>query len=195
PSVVIAGTNDGNVQVGFGMNQGTAGSASWVNLTAANAVLPNRPVMDVAIDVADAANPAASATGYAALGGFDQNTPATPGHVYQVSCQNSCATFSWRNVSGNLPNIPVNAIAVNPIMPNQVFAGSDWGLYYTDDVSAASPVWYRFENGLPRVMIWDMAIDRGFSTLAVFTRGRGAWAWPLPSGPIDLIFRDGFEVP
>lgn len=195
PSVVIAGTNDGNVQVGFGMNQGTAGSASWVNLTAANAVLPNRPVMDVAIDVADAANPAASATGYAALGGFDQNTPATPGHVYQVSCQNSCATFSWRNVSGNLPNIPVNAIAVNPNMPNQVFAGSDWGLYYTDDVSAASPVWYRFENGLPRVMIWDMAIDRGFSTLAVFTRGRGAWAWPLPSGPIDLIFRDGFEVP
>jgi hypothetical protein len=177
------------------MNQGTAGSASWVNLTAANAVLPNRPVMDVAIDVADAANPAASATGYAALGGFDQNTPATPGHVYQVSCQNSCATFSWRNVSGNLPNIPVNAIAVNPNMPNQVFAGSDWGLYYTDDVSAASPVWYRFENGLPRVMIWDMAIDRGFSTLAVFTRGRGAWAWPLPSGPIDLIFRDGFEVP
>ena len=195
PSVVIAGTNDGNVQVGFGMNQGTAGSASWVNLTAANAVLPNRPVMDVAIDVADGANPAASATGYAALGGFDQNTPATPGHVYQVSCQSSCATFSWRNVSGNLPNIPVNAIAVNPNMPNQVFAGSDWGLYYTDDVSAVSPVWYRLENGLPRVMIWDMAIDRGFSTLAVFTRGRGAWAWPLPSGPIDLIFRDGFEVP
>ena len=44
-------------------------------------------------------------------------------------------------------------------------------------------------------MIWDMAIDRGFSTLAVFTRGRGAWAWPLPSGPIDLIFKDGFETP
>ena len=59
----------------------------------------------------------------------------------------------------------------------------------------ASPVWYRFENGLPRVMVWDMAIDRGFSTLAVFTRGRGAWAWPLPSGPIDIIFQDGFEVP
>ncbi len=195
PSVVIAGTNDGNVQLGYGMNQGVQDSANWVDLTAANAVLPNRPIMDVTVDVDDAANPAARATGYAALGGFDQNTPSTPGHVYQVICQNNCATFTWRNVSGNLPNIPVNAITVNPNMPNQVFAGSDWGLYYTDDVSAASPTWYRFENGLPRVMIWDMAIDRGFSTLAVFTRGRGAWAWPLPSGPIDLIFKDGFESP
>ena len=86
-------------------------------------------------------------------------------------------------------------MAVNPLAPNQVFVGTDWGLYYTDDVSAITPVWYRFENGLPRAMIWDMAVDRGFTTLAVFTRGRGAWAWPLPSGPIDIIFQDGFEVP
>lgn len=193
PSVVIAGTNDGNVQLGYGMNQGTANSATWVDLTNNNVVLPNRPVMDVAVDVGDAGNPGATATGYAALGGFDQNTPGTPGHIYQVSCQNNCSTFTWRNVSGNLPNIPANSVAVNPNIPNQVFAGTDWGLYYTDDVSVASPVWYRFENGLPRVMIWDMAIDRGFTTLAVYTRGRGAWAWPLPSGPIDTIFKDGFD--
>lgn len=195
PSVVIAGTNDGNVQIGFGMNQGLADTATWVDLTDNNAVLPNRPVMDVAVDVGDAANPATSAIGYAALGGFDQNTPGTPGHIYQVTCQNNCTTFAWRDVSGNLPNIPANSVAVNPNFPNQVFAGTDWGLYYTDDVSVPNPVWYRFENGLPRVMIWDMAIDRGFSTLAVFTRSRGAWAWPLPSGPIDIIFQDGFEAP
>lgn len=193
PSVAIAGTNDGNVHYGHGLNQGVANSATWVNLTAGNAVLPNRPVMDVTIDVADAANPAAIATGYAVLGGFDQNTPTTPGHVYQVSCTTHCATFSWRNVSGNLPNIPVNAVAVNPHQPLQVFAGSDWGLYYTDDVSAASPTWQRFDNGLPRVMIWDMAIDRGFTTLAVFTRGRGVWAWPLPTAASDIIFRNGFD--
>lgn len=194
PSVAIVGTNDGNVQYGYGLNQGVANSATWVDLTDGNAVLPNRPVMDVAIDVGPVSDPGASATGYAVLGGFDQNTPSTPGHVYQVKCTNHCATFAWRDVSGNLPNIPFNAVAVNPHYPRQVFAGSDWGLYYTDDVEAESPVWYRFENGLPRVMIWDMAIDRGFTTLAVFTRGRGVWAWPLPTGPTDLIFRDGFEL-
>ncbi|MGB0132504.1 hypothetical protein [Dokdonella sp.] len=195
PGVAIVGTNDGNVQFGHALNQGVSDSASWVDLTDGNAVLPNRPVMDVTVDVGDAANPGTSAVGYAVLGGFDENTPSTPGHVYEVSCVDNCATFSWRNVSGNLPNIPTNTIAVNPKNPVQVFAGTDWGLYYTDDVRAADPVWYRFENGMPRVMIWDMAIDRGFTTLAVFTRGRGAWAWPLPDGPIDPIFENGFENP
>ncbi len=194
PSVVIAGTNDGNVWVGHNMNQGVADSATWTNVTANNAVLPNRPVMDVAIDVGSAANPAASSVGYAALGGFDQNTPGTPGHIYQLTCSNGCSTFSWRNISGNLPNIPANSVAFNPNAPQQVFAGTDWGLYYTDDAFATEPQWFRFDNGLPRVMIWDMAIDRNFTALAVFTRGRGAGVWPLPGavrGPD--IFSNGFE--
>ena len=44
-------------------------------------------------------------------------------------------------------------------------------------------------------MIWDMAIDRGFTTLALFTRSRGAYAWPLPTDPTDTMpFLDGFET-
>jgi len=64
-------------------------------------------------------------------------------------------------------------------MPGQIFAGTDWGLYYTDNINANPPVWQRFE-GLPHVMVWSLTIDRGFTTLAAFTRSRGAWAWPLP---------------
>ncbi|WP_395787628.1 WD40/YVTN/BNR-like repeat-containing protein [Aquimonas sp.] len=195
PTAAIAGTNDGNVWYGHGLNVGTADSASWVNVTAANAVLPNRPVMDVTLDVPDAANPGAAAIGYAALGGFDQNTPNQPGHIYQLVCENHCATATWRNISGNLPNIPANSVAFNPKIPKQVFAGTDWGLYYTDDAFAAEVIWQRFDKGLPKVMVWDMAIDRGFSTLAVFTRGRGAWAWPLPAAPSTELFKDGFEQP
>jgi len=195
PAAAIAGTNDGNVWYGHGMNQGAANTATWVNLTAANAVLPNRPVMDVVIDVGSAATPASTAVGYAALGGFNQNTPTQPGHIYQVLCENNCATFTWRDISGNLPNVPANSVAFNPNVPEQVFAGTDWGVYFTNDAYAENPVWYRFDNGLPRVMVWDMAVDRGFTTLAVFTRGRGAWAWPLPTQASDLIFKDGFENP
>jgi hypothetical protein len=51
-------------------------------------------------------------------------------------------------------------------------------------VTVASPVWNRFDNGIPHVMIWDMAIDRGSTTLSVWTRGRGAFVFPLPNGPI-----------
>lgn len=185
-SIAISGSNDGDVWYGFGLGQGTATSATWVNVTGGNAVLPNRPILDVATD---AVNPL---IGYAAVGGFTQNTPGTPGHVYQVTCTANCASFTWLDKSGNLPNVPIDSIIANPLIPGQVFAGSDWGLYYTDDISVGSPVWQRFTEGLPTVMIWDMAIDRGFTTLALFTRSRGAYVWPLPT-VVGQIFVDGFE--
>lgn len=185
PTRALVGTNDGNVWAGFGLGAGAAGSASWVDLTGANAVLPNRPVMDVIAD------PTQPLIGYAAFAGFDQNTPTTPGHVYRVDCTADCAGFTWSNRSGNLPNIPVNALLINPHRPTQAFAGTDWGLYYTDDIGAAVPVWNRFDAGLPSAMVWDLVIDRGATTLAIFTRSRGAYVWPLPPG--DRIFRDGFE--
>ena len=181
-TIAIVGTNDGNVQYGYNMGQGTANSATWVNVTGSNAVLPNRPIQDVTIDPVD------PWVGYAAIGGFTQNTPSTPGHVYRVTCTLNCATFTWEDKSGNLPNIPVNSILANPNFPQQVFAGTDWGLYYTDDITQVSPTWYRFTAGLPTVMIWEMSIDRGFTTLALFTRARGAYAWPLPSGPIGSYY-------
>jgi hypothetical protein len=176
-TTALVGTNDGNVQYGFGLGQGTANTATWVNVTGGNALLPNRPVLDVTTD------PVNPLVGYAALGGFDQNTPSTPGHVYQVTCTTACASFTWVNKSGNLPNVPIDSILANPNFPQQVFAGSDWGLYYTNDITVASPEWFRFNTGMPNVMIWDLSIDRGFTTLAAFTRSRGAYVWPLPSGP------------
>src|SRR5205823_4421887 len=69
----------------------------------------------------------------------------------------------------------------NPRNPKQIFAGTDWGLYFTDDVTAASPVWSRVENGLPHSMVWDLQINRGNTTLSAWTRGRGAYVWPLPA--------------
>lgn len=184
-SIAIVGTNDGNVQYGFNLGQGVANSATWVDVTDGNAVLPNRPILDVFTD------PQVATTGYAAVGGFDENSPATPGHVFRVVCNSDCSSFEWQNKSGNLPNIPVDSIAVNPRNPKQVFAGTDWGLYFTDDIDVENPTWMRFNAGLPSVMIWDMAIDRGFTTLALFTRSRGAYVWPLPDAPLN--FRQGFE--
>jgi hypothetical protein len=175
-TTAIVGTNDGNVQYGFGLGLGVA--ATWVNVTGGNSVLPNRPILDVTTD------PVTPTIGYAAVGGFDQNTPGTPGHVYMVTCTANCGSFTWENKSGNLPNIPVDSILANPRYPRQVFAGTDWGLYYTNDITVASPTWFRFQTGMPNVMIWDMSIDRGFTTLSVWTRGRGAYVWPLPEGPV-----------
>ena len=187
-SIAVVATNDGNVQFGFNMGGGSTNSASWVDVTDGNVVLPNRPILDV---VTSASSPT---TAYAAVGGFNQNTLSTPGHLFEVVCDATCSTFTWADKTGNLPNIPVDSVMINPNVANMVFAGTDWGLYYTNDISVSSPIWYRFSEGLPSVMIWDMTIDRGATTLAVFTRSRGAFVWPLPTALIDdLIFENGFE--
>jgi hypothetical protein len=180
-SRAIVGTNDGNVQIGHGL--GTGSVALWTDVTGGNTVLPNRPILDVAMDPTTTTAP----IGYAAVGGFNANTPATPGHVFQVVCTADCAAFTWANKTGNLPDIPVDSIIANPKFPQQVFAGTDWGLYYTNDITAASPTWQRFQNGLPNAMIWDMQIDRGSTTLSVWTRSRGAYVWPLPSAPLPML--------
>jgi hypothetical protein len=177
-STVIVGTNDGNVQIGRGLGTGS-NQSTWVNVTGGNTVLPNRPILDVAFDPTTTTAP----IGYAAVGGFSANTPTTPGHVFQVVCTTDCASFTWNDKTGNLPDIPVDSIIANPKFPEQVFAGTDWGLYYTDNITAPSPTWSRFDVGLPHSMIWDMQYDRGFSTLSVWTRGRGAYVWPLPLSP------------
>jgi len=183
-SVAIVATNDGNVQIGFNMGTGTQAQANWVNVTGGNAVLPNRPIMGIALDPSAAS--ASTPIGYAAVGGFNNNSPSTPGHVFRIVCtmvSTPCDGFTWNDETGNLPDIPVDSIIVNPNYPSQVYAGSDFGLYYTDDITANPPVWYRFNNGLPNVMIWDMSVDRGSTTLALWTRSRGAYVWPLPTGP------------
>jgi hypothetical protein len=174
----MVGTNDRNVQIGFGMGSGS-NTSTWVNVTDSNAVLANRPILDVAFDPTTTTAPIA----YAAAGGFDQNTPTTPGHVFRVTCAANCASFTWEDKSGNLPNVPVDSIVVTPNVPSQVFAGTDIGLYFTNNISALTPTWYRYSAGLPNVMIWDMQIDRGATTLSLWTRGRGAFVWPLSSAP------------
>ncbi len=184
-SVAMVGTNDANAWIGFNLGTGTASQANWVDVTDGNTVLPNRPVLNVALDPTVAA--ANVPVGYAAVGGFNANTPTMPGHVFQVTCGANCGSFTWLDKTGNLPDIPVDSIIVNPNFPQQVFAGTDFGLYFTDDITAASPTWYRFNNGLPNTMIWDMQIDRGSTTLSLWTRGRGAFAWPLPIGLIQTL--------
>ncbi|MEA2572921.1 MAG: hypothetical protein QOH93_219 [Chloroflexia bacterium] len=187
-TTAIVGTNDGNVWYGFNLGQGTANSATWVDVTGDNATLPNRPIMDVATD------PITPTVGYAVLGGFNESIEGQPGHVFQVTCtaglgakpnviSTPCSSFTWADKSGNLPDLPFEAVVVNPRFRQQVFAGNDAGLFYTNDIDAAEPVWYRFTNGIPNVWIGDLTIDRGGTTLAVWTRNRGLYVWPFPNEP------------
>jgi hypothetical protein len=91
--------------------------------------------------------------------------------------------------TGNLPDVPAAAVAINPHNRKQAFVGTYFGFYYTDDIDAASPVWVRYQWGLPNTLIQHLTIDRGpaatpylGTTLMAFTYGRGVFAIRLPTG-------------
>ena len=178
-TTAIVGTNDGNVQYGFGLGQGTANIATWVNVTGGNAVLPNRPILDVATD------PVNPLIGYAAVGGFDENTPAHAGprlpgdlhsqlrlvHLGQQERQPARTSPSTRSS-------PTRASR------SRCSPARDWGVYYTNDITAASPGLVPLQQrACPTSWSGTCTIDRGFTTLAAFTRSRGAFVWPLPAAP------------
>ena len=175
-SVAAVGTNDGYVQYGYGLGTGTS-SATWVNISDGNTVLPNRTIMDVDFD------PSNALVGYAAVGSYDENTPTTPGHLFQFTCTANCASVTWLDKTGNLPDVPAYSVKANPHYPQQVFVGSEWGLYFTNDITANPPTWTRFDAGLPRATAWDITVDYGETVLVLWTHGHGAYVWPLPSGP------------
>ena len=49
--------------------------------------------------------------------GFNGNTPATPGHVY-VTRNGLSGAATWTNISGDLPDIPINGVIFDPASIN-----------------------------------------------------------------------------
>ena len=184
----MLGTNDANVWIGFNLGTGVASQANWVCLTGDCTSAGNQGLCLCALCKALLSilrwGLQMCLWAIQRVGGFNPNTPSTPGHVFQVTCAANCGSYTWLDKTGNLPDIPVDSIIVNPNNAHQVFAGTDWGVYYTDDISVASPTWQRFENGIPHAMVWDMQIDRGSTTLSVWTRSRGAYVYPLAGGGV-----------
>jgi hypothetical protein len=79
-------------------------------------------------------------------------------------------------MSTGLPDVPVNAFVVDPDNSNHLYAGTDIGVYISQNAGGS---WSPFGAGLPRVAVFDMAIQRPNRILRIATHGRGIWEIPL----------------
>src|SRR6185295_6630376 len=87
---------------------------------------------------------------------------------------------SWTNISNNIPPVPVNALAVDPGDSLTIYAGTDLGVWVTQDGGAS---WSPYMNGLPYVVVDDIHFYKPDTTVRIGTYGRGYWrAKALPSG-------------
>ena len=84
---------------------------------------------------------------------------------------------NWKNISYNMPNIPVNCLAKDPNSKlNTVYAGTDIGIYYLNDEIEE---WMLFSDQLPNVIVSELEIHPGKNKIYASTFGRGIWVSDL----------------
>jgi photosystem II stability/assembly factor-like uncharacterized protein len=77
---------------------------------------------------------------------------------------------TWTSVSGDLPkNGPVLTVAEDHVVPGLLFAGTEFGAYFTLNGGAN---WNKI-GGLPTIAVRDLAIQRRENDLVLATFGRG----------------------
>ena len=158
--IVWVGTTDAQVQVTS--NAGSLASATFTNVT--KAPLPNRFVADIAADNSNANR------AVVVFSGFDANTPTTPGHVFLTTNRGS----AWTNISGNLPDIPVTSVALDPNDTNRLWVGTDIGVFQTTD---GGTTWIRLSKGMPQVAVFMLRYHNATGNLIAATHGRSVYRW------------------
>ena len=84
---------------------------------------------------------------------------------------------TWLNISGNnLPALPVNCIVYQEGANDDLYIGTDVGVYHKDNSMSE---WTPFNNGLPNVIVKELEIHYNKGTISAATFGRGIWESPL----------------
>ncbi|MGH9945254.1 MAG: glycosyl hydrolase, partial [Pyrinomonadaceae bacterium] len=80
---------------------------------------------------------------------------------------------TWASIAGDLPkNGPVLAIAEDHVNPNLLFAGTEFGLFFTVN---GGQRWVQLKGNLPTIAVRDLAIQKREHDLVVATFGRGIY--------------------
>ncbi|HEX8409330.1 MAG TPA: hypothetical protein VF883_10720, partial [Thermoanaerobaculia bacterium] len=81
---------------------------------------------------------------------------------------------TWTPIDGNLPDIPVHSIAIDPTRNARLYLGTDLGVFVSLDRGAT---WAVENTGFANAVTETVLIARGADGPAIyaFTHGRGAW--------------------
>ena len=82
----------------------------------------------------------------------------------------------WTNISGNLPNAPVEMITYDQ-PSDQLYAATDFGVFYLKN---GKKDWARLGTGLPNASVLDVKLSGDGQTLYAATFGRSVWKIALP---------------
>ncbi len=89
---------------------------------------------------------------------------------------------TWTNISGALPNIPINCMVYEKGSNDALYIGTDIGVFYRNNVLAD---WVPFTLGLPNTDVSDLEIQYEKKLIRAATYGRGIWESALAQ-PEDI---------
>ncbi len=153
PNLVFAATAPVIVPQ-VGLFKTSNGGTSWTNVTAG---IPNRYIMDIAIE------PGNNTTVFVAVSGF-----GTP-HVFRSTNGGN----SWSAFGNGLPDVPTNTITFDPINTAIIYLGNDLGVYVSID---GGQNWQVFNDGLiDGALVMDISISPVNRKLRLATHGKGLY--------------------
>ncbi|MCA1727553.1 MAG: hypothetical protein LC722_07870, partial [Actinobacteria bacterium] len=151
--IVYAGTSSGRVWV---TASGRGTPPAWTEVTGLLPTGPNGRVSSIAVDPS---NPDVAYLTHTFFG--------VP-HVWKTTDRGG----TWTSIDGNLPDVPVSTVAVNPRNPQMVFIGTDIGVFESPNGGAT---WHPSGSNVPGIYVMELFFRAGTSELYAFTHGRGAY--------------------
>jgi hypothetical protein len=145
--------------------QRVATSVAWTRLDDDTTVDPNRFVSSIHVDPANANH------AWISYSGYNANTPAAPGHIFEVTYNPATLTSTWVNHDYNWGDLPVNDL-VRDDVTGDLYAATDFGVLR---LPAGTTSWVNAAPGLPNVESTSLEIVASERILYNATHGRSTW--------------------
>jgi hypothetical protein len=126
---------------------------------------PGRYVSSIYVDPTDGNRAWISYSGYGV------NTPATPGHIFEVVYNPATHTAVWTDSSHDFGDLPVNDL-VRDDVTGDLYAGTDFGALR---LAGGTTTWTNSAPGLPNVEVTSLEIVPASRILCSATHGLSTW--------------------
>ena len=111
---------------------------------------------------------------YACYSGYNNDGIFPSKHVWFT--ENGGET--WSDISGDLPDVPVHTLLINPNDENNLFVGTETGVYETTNNGES---WLKVTEGIPDyVPVDELVLQTETNKIFAFTHGRGVFVTQLP---------------
>jgi hypothetical protein len=111
-----------------------------------------------------------------------------PGHIFHTTNALNGLAATWTDISANLPDIPVNAITIDPTTtPATLYIGTDIGVFRSENDGTS---WEYINNGHPNVAVFGLERNPSTGQILSATHGRGMFEL-VPQA--ENLFANGFE--